>query len=274
MGLTESVPPFISGCAAEWLDEAAEHHEAGRIESARGAYCRAVEIDESGVALNEYGQFLRLLGELDEALVQFKRLLKVADVRGCTVLRSVAWNNLAVIHRERGDLARAAACQQQSWRASLENPAVGDDASSGTDLTNRANDAVLAGDLRLAEKLLESALKCDVHAANLSDEAVDWGNLGIVAALAGEFDKARLRFEKAFWIHRKLRDDRGLGYDLRHLGELSAATGDWKSAHGLLERSVFHFERAGSRALADGVRHALAEVARCERVASFDPSRN
>lgn len=274
MDRAEAGPSSPCGDAAEWLDEAAEHQEAGRIEAARGAFCRAIEIDESGAALNEYGQFLRLRGELDEALVQFARLLKMADVRGCTVLRSVAWNNLAVVHRERGELARAAVCQQQSWRASLENPAVGDDAASGTDLTNRANDAILAGDLPLAEKLLESALKCDARAANLADEAVDWGNLGIVAALAGDFDKARCRFERAFWIHRNLRDDRGLGCDLRHLGELSAATGDWKSAHGLLERSIFHFERAGSRALAEGVRRSLAEVARCERVASFDPARN
>lgn len=274
MDRAESAPSSPFGYTAEWLEEAAEHHEAGRSELARCAFCRAVDIDESGVALNEYGQFLWQRGELDEALVQFERLLKVAEVRGCTALRSVAWNNLAVVHRERGDRARAAVCQQQSWRASLRLSDSSADATPGTDLTNRANDAILAGDLRLAEKLLESALNCDARAENLADEAADWGNLGIVAALTGDIDKARYRFERAFWIHRNLGDDRGLGCDLRHLGELSVAAGDWKSAHGLLERSVFHFERGGSRALADAARRALVEVARRERVASFDPARN
>ncbi|HLJ12429.1 MAG TPA: tetratricopeptide repeat protein [Planctomycetaceae bacterium] len=230
---------------------------------------------DPAVTLNEYGQFLWRRGEFGAALVQFERLLTVAYARKCPALRSAAWNNLAVIHRELGETAFAAACQQQSWdAASSQLAAAPRHEMLGSDLTNLANTAILSGDYGLAERLLEAALECDVMEGDSSDEAADWGSLGIVAALNGEMDEARKRFVKAYRIHRRLEDDRGVGCDLGHLAELFVASEEWRRARRLMARAIVHFDRAGCRLLASRARQTLLEIGRRERATGCDPARN
>ena len=225
--------------------------------------------------LNEHGHLLWSCGNLEAAQVKFEQLLDVAQSRNCESLEATAWNNLAVVFRERGESARAAVCQQQSWRAALSNCPT--DSSSDLlshNLTNLANDAILAGDYRLAERLLRSALDIDVRAGNSADEAADWGGLGIVSYLTGRLGQARRNFAMARQIHERLGDDRGLGCDLGHLGQLSLAEEDWPAARSFIEQSLCHFERAGCRRLAQQARRTLREIAGRQRVANFNPVRN
>src|SRR5258708_3401987 len=159
-------------------------------------------------ALNEQGYSLWSCGNLAAAQATYEQLLEAAQNQKCDVLKATAWNNLAVVFRERGESARAAVCQQQAWRAALGDSAA--DASSdllSENLTNRANDAILAGDYRLAQRLLKSALVVDIQAENLAYEAIDWGSLGIVSYLTGRLDQARREFIRARQIHARLGDD-------------------------------------------------------------------
>ena len=225
--------------------------------------------------LNEHGHSLWNCGNLEAARVKFEQLLDVAQSRKCASLEATAWNNLAVVFRERGESARAAVCQQQSWRAALhDSPADSSADLLSHNLTNLANDAILAGDYRLAERLLRSALDIDVRAGNFADEAADWGSLGIVSLLTGRLGQARRDFTMAKRIHERLGDDRGLGCDLGHLGQLSLADEDWPAARSLIEQSLFHFERAGCRQLAQQARRTLREIAARQRVANFNSVRN
>ena len=225
--------------------------------------------------LNEQGYSLWRHGDLLAAQATFEQLLSVAQSQKCDALEAAAWNNLAVVFREKGESGRAAVCQQQSWRAALcDSP---DDAPSellSQNLTNLANDTILAGDYRLAERLLRSALVVDIRAGNLADEAADWGGLGIVAYLTHRLGQARRDFATARQIHERLGDDRGLGCDLRHLGQISLAEENWPAARRFFEQSAHHFERAGCRGEAQQARRTLREIAGRERVANFDPVRN
>src|SRR5579863_1438155 len=172
-------------------------------------------------ALNEHACSLWQSGKLTAAQAAFEQLLNLAQSHRCIALEATAWNNLAVVFREQGESARAAVCQQQSLRITLRHNAV--DSSSemvSQNLTNLANDAILAGDFRLADRLLMSALELDVRSGNSADEAADWGGLGIVSYLTGRFYRARRAFTKARQIHERLEDDRGLGCDLGHLGRI------------------------------------------------------
>jgi tetratricopeptide (TPR) repeat protein len=225
--------------------------------------------------LNEHGHSLWNSGNLEGAQQSFEQLLNMAQSGQCEALKATAWNNLAAVFRERGESARAAACQQQAWRAALND--LRDD--SGLDLlsdnlTNLANDAILAGNYHLAQRLLRSALDIDVRAGNFADEAADWGNLGIISYLTGRIDQARRDFTMARRLHQRLGDDRGLGCDLGHLGQLSLADGDLPGAREFIEQSLAHFERAGCRPLAQQARRTLREIAARQRVAEFDPLRN
>jgi tetratricopeptide (TPR) repeat protein len=230
---------------------------------------------EQAQKLNDQGFSLWQHGDLPTAQATFEQLLKVAQSQKCDELEAAAWNNLAVVLRERGESARAAVCQQQSWRAALcDLPADSVPELLSQNLTNLANDAILAGDYGLAERLLRSALDIDVRTGNLADEAVDWGGLGIVSYLTDRFAQARRDFGMARRIHERLGDDRGLACDLGHLGQISLAEENWPAARSFFEQSAYHFERAGCRTEAQHSRCTLREIASRERVAKFDPVRN
>jgi tetratricopeptide (TPR) repeat protein len=230
---------------------------------------------DEAVALDESGRALWNCGDLEAAQIVFERLLELALARKCPELLSAAWNNLAVIHRERGESARAAACQQRSCRATLDR--VLDDSAAitpSTDLANLANDAILNGNLRLASRLLGAALGDDLRREDLADAAADLGNLGVVAALSGDLEQARNHWIQALRLHHQVNDDRGQGIDLQHLAELKIIAADWPSAAELISRSLFHLERAGCRDLARRARRTQREIASHRRLASFDPARN
>jgi tetratricopeptide (TPR) repeat protein len=231
---------------------------------------------DHSVAVNELGQFHWQCGDLPAAQEQFERLLSIGQSEKSAQLCETAWNNLAVVHRELGDFVQAAICQQQAWKAALDlaDAAELSPGSLACQLTNRANDAILARDFRLAERLLWSALRCDRLAGNLADEAADWGSLGIVSSLTGNLAAARSRFEQAHQIHAQLGDDRGMGCDLVHLAELALVDGDLAAARGLVNRSLVHFERAGCAGLVDRAHASRREIAARQRLASFDPARN
>src|SRR5690242_17305995 len=92
--------------------------------------------------LNEHGYSLWQSGQLDAAQAAFEQLLNVARAQKDEALAATAWNNLAVVLRERGESARASVCQQQSWRVAMNRSAA--DSSSellSQNLTNLANDA-------------------------------------------------------------------------------------------------------------------------------------
>jgi tetratricopeptide (TPR) repeat protein len=233
-------------------------------------------MDHRAIRLCEQGYSLWRCGDLPAAEAAFKQLLDLAQSQQCNFLEAAAWNNLAVVFREQGESARAAACQQQSWRAALDDSLAesSPELLLSQNLTNLANDAILAGDYRLAERLLRSALDVDVRSGNSADEAADWGGLGIVSYLTGRFGQARRDFAMARQLHERLGDDRGLGHDLGHLGQISLAEEDWQSARKFMERSLRHFECAGCRTEAQRARRTLHEIAGRQRVANFNPVRN
>lgn len=230
---------------------------------------------DQAVALNEHGLSLWQQGDLESAQAIFERLLELARIENCPALLGTAWNNLAVIHRERGETARAAACQQQSWRTAFAC-AVDESTTDAqaTDLGNLANDAILAGNLQLAERLLNVSLADDIRRGDLADAAADFGNLGIVSALAGRFEHAQNHFQRALQLHTHLGDDRGQGCDLGHLAELAIVLSDWSAAQEFATRSLFHLERGGCHDLTRRASRTLREINSRRRLAAFDPARN
>ncbi len=237
------------------------------------AFTRAVELDSTGAALNEYGCFLWHTGYTNEAVVQFQRLLALADQRASAALRSVACNNLAVAFRESGDRVSAAAWQQRSWKTAAAQPAAAS-GELGCDLGNRGNDAILAGDYELAEQLLQCSLAWETSFGTPGGAGTDWAGLGIVAALRGDWFAAFGRFRRALRLHDAAGDERGSGCDWLHLGQIWAELGRWRPALRCLNRAVRRLELAGATRPAMSARLALADVQRRALLAAFNPSLN
>lgn len=272
--MSEGIAGFsVPACNIEALVEQAECHVAqGNYACARAAFSQAVNADRSGRALNAYGCFLWRTGQLSDSLACFEELLSLAAVD--PVLRSVAWNNMAAIHRECGEIAIAAAFQQRSWAARRNSEAADEPHNFSCDLSNRANDAILSGDYKYAERLLWLSLEWDVAHGSQADAACDWGNLGILAALVGNAHRAVKRFSKALRLHQAIGDERGVGCDLLHLGEVFETLGRRRLAVRTMERAISHLMHAAAIDMADKARRSLQRLQRNLLVASFDPLRN
>lgn len=200
------------------------------IRQACAEYARAI-LDDEPAARIALGCFLRSLGCRSEAVAQFQKVLELARRTNDARLRACACNNLAVMHRDAGNLNVAASYQQRSFAAESRLPTPEADSTLACDLSNLANDALLRGDYRTASRLLESALEIDSrHQANLADQAADWGSLGLVHLMEHRFLEALRCLRTSLRMHRELGDARGMGCNMLHLGQVCGTLGDWRRA--------------------------------------------
>ena len=268
------------------LREAWTKSEGPQPSLARVSFIQAIELDATGRALSEFGYWLWLSGKWDESLAAFQSLLRLADLNADTQLRAIACNNMASIYRETGRSGAAAVYQQQSLKSELsqlENHLAREtesgatsvpSANLGCDWGNRANDAILAGDYLLAERLLEVSLRWEQAQGSIAGQAADFGNLGILASLQGDLRRALSCFRQAWRLHRRCGDRRGWACDLEHLGLIYSQLGKHKAAIRLLEWAVIELQEAGFDEQAAQCHVYLDEAERHLQIATFDVLRN
>lgn len=264
-----------AGAVRRLLREAESAVARGNGTAAGIHFRQAVAADDTGEALNAFGLFQRQSGELEEALECFENLLVLAEKNADAELRAVASNNLACLCRDLGEPDVAASWQQQSWHAAqTHGVAAGTHVELGCDLSNRANDALLAGDLPLAERLFNLALKWEAANGSASRQGDDWGSLGLVAALRGDFETALERLQQATRLHREAGDMRGVGADLLNVAELCAAQQDWVPGMHICEEAQEVLRSAGAADLHERATSTWQVLRRGWMVSTFDESRN
>lgn len=257
------------------LDRAGVLAESGRHDEARVAFSAAVCCPPWPVAHNEFGCYLLQTECFDEAVEQFAILLTWAKEQGDANWRAVASNNLAAVYRTMGRIDLAASLQQQSILAACEDDYQScGDSHLACDLGNRANDAILAGKYDLAEKLLRRSLLVETAIESLEGQAADWGNLGLVAALQGNVTEGIRNLWRAYRLHLRAADDRGVGCDLLNLAELFGRLGRWRTAVRCLRRAVVQFERVDAATSAQRAQRLLEEAIRIADVLEHDPLLN
>lgn len=242
---------------------------------ARNLFLQALRLDDDGRARNAYGCFLWRRARYAEAAEQFRQLLTRSDALSRPASTALAASNLAAVYREWGQPEAAAHFQQLAVRLELaaqpESPAAG---LSGGTVGNLAADAILAGDYWRAEQLLWRSCLQEMAAGSLEGQAADWGNLGLLAALQGDFAQGVEFLWRALRLHRKLRDGRGIGCDLLHLGQFLGKLGHWRPAIRVLARAEQQFLEEELFDLLPKARAAKAEAQRSLRLAEFDPQVN
>lgn len=268
--------PAVGSASPEvmsWLVLAREHILRHDFSRARACFHEAADRDRTGTALQEWGCFLYSQGEFAAAALRLRRAIDLAALCANHELRGTACNNLACVYRECGQTALASTWQQQSWKA-MEADSGESGEALGCDLTNRAHDALLRGDLRLAERLYDLALRWEQRHGTTAGEAADWGSLGLVSALRGDLVSAVRRLRQALRLHRQVGDVPGVATDLLHLGEVWAQRGHWNRALLCLDCAEHLFSLAGRRVLAKKARRAAFALRRLQSVRSFDPRLN
>ncbi len=247
----------------------------GRHQAARTLFAAGVVLEDGTAARNAYGCYLFSVEEYESAIEQFTILLEKSKREESAALWAVASNNLAAIYRAMGDSQTAADYQRQSITAECRlDDNTSDNAALACDFSNRATDAILAGQYELASRLLQQSLTLEADSDTRLGEASDWGNLGILLALNGELTEAIPLLWRAYRLHVREKDFHGAGTDLLNLAEFFHDLGRWKTVVSCRRRAIEHFERAGAVHSLSKAKRQLIDAIRVERTASHDPLLN
>lgn len=220
------------------------------------------------------------VGDVASAVASFHQLLRLALSRNDSELAEVASHHLAIAHRQLGDFSSAALWQQQSiaWR---QRPAVEADDSRdielerlACDLTGRGADALAQGQFATAESLWRRALAIEEWRGCLEGQAIDCGNLGLLAAMRGDHVAGVRWLRKSKRLHERMFDLLGLGTDWLNLAELFRLLGRFLASQRCARRALTAFERAGAYELVELARTRLEEANRTLRVLAFNPELN
>lgn len=216
------------------------------------------------------------------AITELQRLWQTALKRGDAELAEVACHNLAVAFRQVGDFSAARSWQQQSiawWTcraASVHSRDREDDelARLACDLTGRGCDEFIRRDFALAESFWRRALAIEEWRGSWDGQAVDCGNLGLLAAARGEFSDGIRWLRKSLQWHLLLSDQSGAGMDLMNLAELQRLLGEFRRSTNSLRCAVRCFRHVGAVGLQQQAELRLHEARRIEAVLQFDPQLN
>lgn len=221
-----------------------------------------------------------VVAEWPKAIAKLRRLHHTALQRNDAELAEVVCQNLAVACRECGDSANAQSWQQQSiawWarRASVDRGREDDElARLACDLSGRGCDEFVRRNFEIAETLWRRSLAIEEWRGSLEAQAIDCGNLGLVAAARGDLAGGVRWLRKSLKLHRLMFDERGAGTDLMNLAELLRLLGDFRRSKNALRRAVRCFERIGAVPLQEQAVLRHQEAKRIEAVLQFDPSLN
>ena len=221
-----------------------------------------------------------VVADWPKAIAKLRRLHQTALQRNDAELAEVVCQNLAVACREYGDSANAQSWQQQSiawWarRASVDRGREDDElARLACDLSGRGCDEFLRRNFEIAETLWRRSLAIEEWRGSLEAQAIDCGNLGLVAAARGDLVGGVRWLRKSLKLHRLMFDERGEGTDLMNLAELLRLLGDFRRSTNALRRAVRCFERIDAVPLQEHAVLRYQEAKRIEAVLQFDPSLN
>jgi len=245
----------------------------GHLAAAHSIYRSAIERDRSCTARHTFGCFLAETDCDEDAITVFRTVLNEARQSGNNWLRAAAANNLAALHRQRGEAAIAAGYQQQAVCAEIHSEISGGELSSCT-LSGCAGDAIMAGRYELAKDLFRRSLAKNVAKGSIIGQADNQGSLGMVAAITGDMIQAERCLRNAYRLHRTANDLRGAGFDLMNLAAAFETASQWRKTVLCLTLAAELLEQAGVRTICAEARGRLEQVIRIMAVRNRDPLRN
>jgi tetratricopeptide (TPR) repeat protein len=214
----------------------------GRLTQAEVEFAKAIVGRQRPQSLLEYGRFLSRLGRLEQARLMFERAASVAIDQKDHGAVAIAYGNLGILLRIRGDLDGAEQMHRKALKINeklrrLENVAC-DYINLGTVLGTRS-------DLEGAEQMFSKALEIDEKLGHLEGMARDYGNLGIVFKNWGDLDRAEQMLRKALKINEKLGHLESMACNYGNLGNLLKIRGDLDGAEQMHRESLKIEEKLG-----------------------------
>ena len=191
-------------------------------------------------------------GRLDEAAVHLASAAGTYDRLGEPLRLGRTLNNLAIVHRLRGDTDAALGCYRRALRLQVADPA-----GVGLVLSNIGDSLLAAGDPAAGLPYQLAALSVRSRFGSDRDVAHALANVGDTHLRRGRPDAAVPYLRRAVELARRTGDYRAEAQALTGLGEAYAAAGDLPAARAELHAAL---ERRRRTADPDGEAEVLARL--------------
>jgi predicted ATPase/DNA-binding CsgD family transcriptional regulator/tetratricopeptide (TPR) repeat protein len=194
--------------------------------------------------------------DLDTAWNYFEQARILAAAIDNPLNESWAMTGLGIVAHDRGVYVEALGYHTQA--AALARKA-GDQRSIGVALGNMAGAYYYQGNLEDAARCWQEGQVIMATLGDATAEAIAACNLGAVAILHGDAQRAEKHLTRALELQRRMKSSRDLPYTLINLGDVSRILGDYTQSHDCFAEAITLL-RAESNAVIEGV--ALNGVAR------------
>lgn len=224
--------------------------ELGQLDEARGAFERTLELarydrDEALVAraMNNLGIVANIEGRWDEALALYHLAVSVHQRIGDTRGMAECYHNMAITHRDRGELAESDELERRSAEFGRE---AAQERLVALARLGRAEIALRRGDAALA---VATARRLALDFERLGDpiRQADAVRLsGLSAAALGDFDRATADLQVALEMSRRHGALLNEAETLRACAEVHRARGDAAAAQFYAQAALEKFEELGA----------------------------
>ncbi|MEE8577049.1 MAG: serine/threonine-protein kinase [candidate division Zixibacteria bacterium] len=190
------------------------------------------------------GDTLKQVGEIDEAMISYNRLLKLYENHEPDELLAETYKDLGDLHRMRQD----ADAGLEALEVALGLYEQFDDTLEVSHTRNNMGNLFwLKGDLDSSLANFRTALKIQRRLNASQDIASTLNNIGILYFLNGRFKRTIRMFDLALGLQREIGDSGEIARTLNNLGHTNHVLGDQTAALGFLEESLALNRRIGSK---------------------------
>ncbi len=234
--------------------------ELGELKLALGSLKNAEKLatskDELIAIYNMLGQTYDDMGDLDNALVYYSRLLSLAREIGLKVGEATALNNIAGIYDKKGELDKSLDYYQQALGL------ITDDKNKATVYNNIAVIYSKKGDHQKAIEYLNKSIEIGMRAGNYHGVAASMLNLGNEYREVKDFKKAEETLKEGLKRIQKVGDKFWEATAYKYLGVLYRDMDNIPLAKEYLTRAYNLYKSIGATNRAENVMSILSELSK------------
>ncbi|NUO62026.1 MAG: tetratricopeptide repeat protein [Gemmatimonadaceae bacterium] len=182
-----------------------------------------------------------LAGRLNEAAEEYQGTITSAEREGDEALLSEALRRLGVIHFRRHELTAGRDCCNRSLAVAQK---IGNQILAAEALNSLGASELEIGAFDSARAIFERGIQLGGFRSPALRARIEQ-NLGIIANIQGELDRALMHYHRALEAFRDIADDRGCAIVYHNLGKVSADRQEWDEAERYFDRSLQFAESVG-----------------------------
>ncbi|MEO5356157.1 MAG: tetratricopeptide repeat protein [Nitrospirae bacterium YQR-1] len=182
---------------------------------------------ECGKTYHDLGENYKKIYELDKALENYQKSLKIRKEIGDKQGEGTTLGNIAINYHARGDYESALKYMLESLKTMKE---IGHKKGEGTTLNNISQIYHARGDYESALKYMLESLKIRKEIGDKEGEGVTLNNISSIYHARGDYESALKYLIESLKIRKEIGDKAREGVTLNNISQIYHARGDYESA--------------------------------------------